>query len=248
MPASRSVGNTRAPVCRTTVRQGSPSDHLVWSSGSPWWQRYAVANAEYLSWEADAHHVQEWAVLRIPDLLCTSDYTRALLCTDAVFRAQHLVGGTLDHAGQRRLQDEIDSRRDRLDRVTGCQRDRPINEYTAIVEEAALRKVVGDSSIMRDQLLALVEYCGWSCVTVQVIPEKVCAQADTDGGFTLLEFPNPLQAPLMFAHYPGGVVVECEPSVVKQARRRFEAVRSAALPKADSTELIQQLADQLYPG
>jgi hypothetical protein len=207
-----------------------------------------VGNAEYLSWEADAHRVAEWAVLRIPDLLCTPEYTRALLCTDAVFRARHLIGGTLDQAGQRRLQDEIDSRGERLDRVTRCQPDRPIDDYTAVVEEAALRKVVGDVRIMRDQLLALVEYCGWSCVTVRVIPEKVCAQADTDGGFTLLEFPGPLQAPLMFAHYPGGVVVECEPSVIERARQRFDAVRSSALPKADSIELVQQLADQLYPG
>jgi hypothetical protein len=51
----------------------------------------------------------------------------------------------------------------------------------------------------------------------------------------------------LFAHYPGGVVAEREPHVVQQARQRWDAVLAAALPTADSAEVIEQLADQLYP-
>lgn len=236
------VGAARRP----TLRRDSPSDNLVWSSSRPWWVRYAVGNAEYLSYEADARRVREWAVLRVPDLLCIPEYTRALLYTDRVFCTRHLVGGRLDNAGDRRLRDEIDSRRERLDRLVG-RPDRPIDEYIAVVEEAALRKVVGDVMVMRAQLQALVDLGGWASVTVRVVPEKARAQVDTDGGFTLLEFPDPLQEPLLVTHYPGGVVLESEPSIVDSARQRFDAVLSVALPKPDSLELIEQLTDQLYP-
>lgn len=129
---------------RTIVRRNSPSDNIVWSSSTPWWERYDVANAEYLSWEGDACRVHEWATLRIPDVLHTAAYTRALLLADRVFRTTYMAGGSLDSAGTRRLQDEVDSRQQRQDRLFGRGSDRPL-QYTAVVEESALRKVVGDA-------------------------------------------------------------------------------------------------------
>lgn len=230
-----------------TVRRGSPSDVIVWSASSPWWSRYAVGNADYLSWEADAHRVYEWAVLRIPDMLHTPEYTQALLRADLVFRANHLVGGHLDYAGARRISDEVESREQRLQRLSG--RPGRTLEYTAVVEEAALRRVVGNHAIMRAQLEYLVDLAGWQAVTLRLVPEQACAFPDTDGGFALLEFPDPTQhTPMMFAHYPGGVVCEADPRVIERARHRWDAVLNAALPEADSTEVIDQLAKQLYPA
>jgi hypothetical protein len=232
----------RSPLWRT-----SPSDTIVWSAGQPWWQRYAVGAAEYLSWEADAHRIQEWAVLRIPDLLYTPDYTRALFHADRVFCADHFVGGRWDDAGARRIADEIQSRHQRQARLGG-QPDRPM-DYTVVIEEAALRKVVGDRSIMRTQLDDLVDFAGTTAVTLRVLPETASPQVDTDGGMTILEFPDPrTAASMVFAHYPGGVLAEYEPRVVAQAQRRFDAVLAAALPEPDTTQFIEQLATELYPN
>lgn len=230
---------------KATVRRASPSDAVVWSSGHPWWRQYAVGAAEYLAWEADAHRVREWSVLRLPDLLYTPEYTRALFGGDRVFCADHFVGGRWDDAGGRRIADEIMSRQRRQDRLG--QADRPI-DYTAVIEEAALRKIVGGRSVMRAQLFALLDFASWNAVTLRVVSEKTGAQVDTDGGFTLLEFPDPsVSASMVFAHYPGGVVAEHEPRVVDQAQRRFDAVLAAALPEGDSVEVIEQLANELYP-
>lgn len=231
---------------RMTVRRTSPSEAMVWSAGREWWQRYAVGAAEYLSWEADAHRVQEWAVLRMPDMLFTPEYARALLKADRVFCADHFVGGCWDAAGARRIVDEVESRDMRQDRLVG-QRDRRL-EYTVVIEEAVLRKVVGDHSVMRGQLESLVDVAGWRSVRLRVVAEKTTAPVDTDGGFAILEFPDPSTAgPMLFAHYPGGVVGEHEPRVVAQAQRRFDAVLAAALPEHDSVEFIAQLMDELYP-
>jgi hypothetical protein len=206
-----------------------------------------VGNAEYLSYEADANRVREWAVLRIPDLLWTPEYTRALLTADRAFRTRHQVDGALDGAGERRIHQEIDSRRRRQGRIIGHEAEHPLSEYTAVIEEAALRKVVGDAKVMRAQLIELANCAGYAHTTVLVIPEKASAPIGTDGGFTLLEFPNPLQGPMFFAHYPGGVVIDEEPCIIDHARQRFDALISAALPQPDSVELIEQLTELLYP-
>jgi hypothetical protein len=233
---------------RTTVRRNSPSDNIVWSSSTPWWERYDVANAEYLSWEGDACRVHEWAALRIPDVLHTAAYTRALLLADRVFRATYMAGGSLDSAGTRRLQDEVDSRQRRQDRLFGRGSDRPL-QYTAVVEESTLRKVVGDAQVMRDQMTNLLDFAGCTSVTLRVIPEKACAQPGTDGGFAVLEFPESLlQTPIMFAHYPGGVLSESEPRVIDQAWQRLHAIQAVALPAPDSAEFIGQLIAELYPA
>jgi hypothetical protein len=231
---------------RSTFRRTSPSDSIVWSAGQPWWQRYAVGAAEYLSWEGDAHRIQEWAVLRIPDLLYTPEYTAALFRADRVFCADHFVGGRWDEAGVRRIADEIESRQQRQDRL-GIRSDRPV-DYTVVIEEAALRRVVGDCSVTRAQLFELLDFAGATAVTLRVVPERASAQVDTDGGMTILEFPDPRRAcPMMFARHPGGVVAEYEPRVVAQAQRRFDAVLAAALPEPDSAQFIEQLATELYP-
>lgn len=236
---------SRRAASGAVVRRGSTSDTVMWSSRRPWWARFDIDTAEYLSYEADAHHVQEWAAMRIPDLLYTAKYTRALFQADRVFCAEHLVGTRWDDAGARRIADEIDSRKQRQERLFG-QQDRPLR-YTVAVEEAALRKVVGSASIMRAQLLELLNYAGGNSVTLRVIPEKATAQTGTDGGFTILEFPDPLvSTTMLFAHYPGGVVVEDERRAVQCAQQRFDAVLAAALPEPDSAELIEQLVDLLY--
>jgi hypothetical protein len=219
---------------------------VVWSSKHLWWQRFAVGAAEYLSWEADAYRVREWATLRMPDILWTPEYTRALLHADRVFCAEHFVGGRWDAAGTRRIGDEIESRQVRHKRLIG-QTDRPMT-YTVVIEEAVLRRVVGGPSVMREQLTVLLDAAGYRLVTLRAVPEKNCAQAGTDGGFAILEFPDPsTHAPTLFAHYPGGVVKEDEPRVVAQAQRRFDAVLATALPAEDSAEFVGQLMDELYP-
>lgn len=233
-------------MTRMTVRRTSPSDAVVWSSNHLWWQRYAVGAAEYMSWEADARRVQEWAMVRMPDILWTPEYTRGLLRADRVFCADHFVGGRWDEASARRIGDEIESRRVRHQRLVG-RTDQP-RTYTVVIEEAVLRRVVGDRSVMRGQLAVLLDAAGYQLATLRVVPEKNCAQAGTDGGFAILEFPDPaMYAPMLFAHYPGGVVKEDEPRVVAQAQRRFDAVLATALPEEDSAEFIGQLMDELYP-
>jgi hypothetical protein len=169
-----------------------------------------------------------------------------LFHADRVFCADHFVGGRWDDAGARRIADEIQSRQQRQDRLGG-RPDRPV-DYTVVIEEAALRRVVGDRLTMRAQLFELLDFAGTTAVTLQVVPERVSPQVDTNGGMTILEFPDPRKAcPMVFARYPGGVVAEFEPGVVAQAQRRFDAVLAAALPEPDSAQFIEQLAIELCP-
>jgi len=42
-------------------------------------------------------------------------------------------------------------------------------DYTVVIEEAALRRVVGDRSVMRAQLFELLDFAGATAVTLRVV-------------------------------------------------------------------------------
>jgi Domain of unknown function (DUF5753) len=230
-------------MIRSRAHGGIVGAETVWSTNQPWWHTYEVDNREYISWEADAHHVQEWAVMRMPDLLHTRDYTRALYGGDRVFRADHVVDGSLDSQGRRRLSDEVSSRQHRQGRLVSNS-GHPLT-YVVVVDEGVLRKLVGSPDIMRAQLSGLIERANWQDVTLRVLPAEAAAQVETSGGFTLLDFPHEL--PAMFAQYPGGVVAEDDRRLVQRAQLRFNAVLSAPLPPPDSMDFIDELAQTVYP-
>ena len=58
----------------------------------------------------------------------------------------------------------------------------------SMIDESALRRVVGGISLMREQLSKLLEVAATSNVTMQVVPLEAGAQPGLDNTFMLLEF------------------------------------------------------------
>jgi hypothetical protein len=61
----------------------------------------------------------------------------------------------------------------------------------AIMDEAAVRRLVGGRQVMRAQLDRLREAASRPNVTIQVIPFDVGSHPGMDGSFIVLEFPDP---------------------------------------------------------
>ncbi|MGK5643380.1 Scr1 family TA system antitoxin-like transcriptional regulator, partial [Streptomyces sp. URMC 126] len=59
----------------------------------------------------------------------------------------------------------------------------------AVLDESALRRVVGNRHIMREQLEYLVELSRLPHVTVQVMPFRMGAHPGVNGQYAILEFP-----------------------------------------------------------
>jgi transcriptional regulator with XRE-family HTH domain len=143
------------------------------ASTKGWWRAYGLDDKGYVPLEAEASTVRDFTVTYVPGLLQTADYARALF--EAALRRR----------SSQVMERDVTVRMIRQERLASA--DRPL-ELFAVIEEAALRRPVGGTPLMRAQLTRLVEAAGLDTVTVQVLPAGIGAHAGIDGAFTVLSF------------------------------------------------------------
>lgn len=139
-----------------------------------WWADYSdVFKTSLPDFEAGASAIRTYEALLIPGLLQTAEYAKA------VWRAGQVFDEALvDRHVQARL-----ARQKILDRE-----DPP--SLLALVEQAALVKLIGGAACMADQLRHLIEMAARSNVTVQIIPSDSGAHAALSSPFTIMDFPG----------------------------------------------------------
>jgi hypothetical protein len=185
-----------------------------------WWDSLRVGDLDYVAWEAGAATVCEFAVVRVPELLQTEDYARALL------------------DGIEDLDAELSARRIRQGRLSGGGGGFAVS---VVLDEAALHNQVGGSAVMRAQLGHLVACSSWAGVSLRVLPAVAGAQMRA-GGFRLLGFDHPEDLPVVFVDSAVGVLREEGVERVASVRNVFDSITAAALPVEESREFIEQLA------
>ncbi|MER5261331.1 helix-turn-helix transcriptional regulator [Actinosynnema sp. NPDC002837] len=191
-----------------------------------WWTTYGIENQGYIDVETEADHVRDLSPLIIPGLLQTTAYMRAL------FEAHRLK------RTKRWLENDIRVRQIRQDRLT--ESDHPLRLH-AIVEEAALRKVVGSREVMREQLAHLLDMAKLPNVTIQVVSN---GQGVVDGmatAFTLLGFSGPDEPGVLYIEYLTGALHIEQERELREARLTFGFVASRALDPKDSVALIERV-------
>lgn len=180
--------------------------------------------------ETEAAVEFELSVVYIPGLLQTEAYMRALFSTGKVQRTRE------------RLANDVAARLHRQRRL--LDEEFPL-ELVAIVDEAALRKRVGGTEVMRDQLRHLAAVSLRSTVTVQVLPNDAGAHPGMDGAFMILTFPEAEDPSVLYVEYPTGSLHVEKPEEVAAARLVFDRLRTEALSPLDSVALIERAADEL---
>lgn len=192
-----------------------------WQRG--WWTAYGDAFiGNFLMLEDQAPQICAYETMLIPGLLQTPDYTRTLM--------RELREG-----------DEGD-----LDRLVAARMNRKAiltraNPPTVhfVINEAALRQVVGDADLMRKQISEL-----WSVtverpnVTIQVLPFTAAPPAGLIGGFILFAFPD--DHGLDVGHVEGqmGEWYAESSDQLTQLRVAFQDVSDAALSPTESAEWL----------
>lgn len=128
--------------------------------------------AEYVHLEELARRAETFNVI-VPGLLQTEQY------------AQAMVAGSRKWSTQRDIRRFVELR---MVRQMALTRSDPLHLW-CVLDEAALRRQVGDEGVMQQQLAHLIEVAeGLSHVTVQVLPFAKGAHTGVDGAFTLLHF------------------------------------------------------------
>jgi uncharacterized protein DUF5753 len=122
---------------------------------------------DWLRAEGEAHTLRIRQPLIIPGLLQTAEYARALF----------LAAGADDAKA-----DDLAALR--MERQSILDRAEPAHVIT-VLDESALRKLVGSPAIMYEQLTHLASQAERPNISVEVVPASTGANAGLSGGFQL---------------------------------------------------------------
>ncbi|MBM7083999.1 DUF5753 domain-containing protein [Micromonospora humidisoli] len=196
-----------------------------------WWSAYGdVLPDDYVGFEAEATSISTFESLYVPGLLQTEEYVRAIV------RAGR---STAD-------QDEIDRVvAARLARKALLSRDVPPALWV-VLDEAAVRRMVGGPRVMRGQLTRLVEACELPTVEIQVLPFAAGAHAAMGGAFTLLSYDDPsLDPPVIYLSNDNSTLLLEEDRQVTRYRLMFDHLRAKAIDPDRSADLLARIATEV---
>lgn len=170
--------------------------------------------------EAEAVVIEAFATLIMPGLLQTERYARALLSQPADVTPEL-------------VEERVQVRLGRQERLHSAAPPR----YWAILDEAILRRAVGGSQAMHEQLAALLPLIDTPTTKIQVLPFA-------HGGYELMD------GPTLLLRLPGGKVVAYDeyrgrghlmedPAEVNQRWASYDALRAYALSPRDSADLVR---------
>jgi len=191
-----------------------------------WWVNFGLRAMGYVDVETEASVIRELALIHIPGLVQTEPYMRAVFEADALRRSKS------------DLLNQIQVRSIRQNRLTS--EELPL-ELIALVEEGALRQMIGGPDVMRDQLDHLIIMAELATVTLRVLPRSLGAHAGQTGAYTLLDFPDPEDQPMLYVSYPTGSVHIEDAEEVGRARLLFDHLLGRALGPEDSVSLIERI-------
>lgn len=193
--------------------------------GPAWWQPFDLPYATYVGLEAAATSISDFEPGVIPGLLQTSDYARAIH-EGAMPRLEPAV-----------IDQRIEVRRNRQAILTTD--DPP--QFTGIIDEAVLHRVVGGPSTMAAQLDRVIDACGLPNVTVQVIPYAAGAHPALDSTFILLQFAPPVPGVVYVEGLVGQMYLE-RPQDVERYAQVFKRLRALSLSEPESRSLMAKLS------
>ncbi|WP_424184968.1 DUF5753 domain-containing protein [Actinokineospora sp. G85] len=107
-----------------------------------------------------------------------------------------------------------------------------------------VRRVVGGTSVMREQLRHLAEAAKAPNITVQVIPFGASAHPGMSGQFVLMDFPDPADADLVFIDSMAGDLFLESEAEIGRYRAMFDTLVAIALSPKDSMALVAEAADR----
>lgn len=196
-----------------------------WQRG--WWTAYGDAfTGMFMMLEEQAPEIYAYETTLIPGLFQTPDYARAMYSNRP----------DIDDADLDRLVAARMARKSILTRV------RPPRIH-AVINEAALRQVVGDRDLMRKQLSEL-----WSIavekptVTIQVLPFTAAVPCALFGSFTIFAFPEDHGLDVAHSEGPLGEWYAESSGQLTKTRVAYTDVSEAALSPDDSAEWLASRA------
>ncbi|MEJ8643041.1 helix-turn-helix transcriptional regulator [Streptomyces sp. MS1.HAVA.3] len=219
------------------VRDQQRVDHLMQlareSGRQGWWNAYDdIPYGAYIGLEAEAAAIRFYDPLVIPGLLQTPAYARAV------------IAGTIPHATAEQAATRLQVRLRRQDRLRAP--GNPLRLW-AVLDESALRRVVGSREVMREQLDHLTDLGARPHITLQVLPHDAGAHPGVSGQFSLLEFAEATDASVVYQErFTSDLYLE-KRSDVRRYSDMYAHLQAQAL-SPDMTRRFIEEAGKAYAG
>ncbi len=195
-----------------------------------WWQSYDLGYATYVGLETEAVAISAFQSSVVHGLLQTADYARA----------GH--EGAMPRLDPDQIEMQIEAK---LTRQRILARDNP-PRFAAVLDEAALHRVVGGRQVMAAQLAKILDMSALRNVRVQVLPYEVGAHPAVESNFTIVELPNPTPGVVFVEGLIGSTYLERDDDLTRY-QIIFHILESVALSPKGSLDLIRKFVHD-YKG
>ncbi|WP_221352282.1 helix-turn-helix domain-containing protein [Streptomyces beigongshangae] len=193
-----------------------------------WWHSFGdIPYSVYIGLETDAASLRVYDPLVVPGLLQTRPYAEAL------------IQGALPEAATGDVDKRVQVRLRRQERISDPEN--PLRLWT-VLDEAALRRTVGNKQVMIEQLEHLVEMSHVPHVTVQVIPFAMGAHPGVSGQYAILEFPDAADSSVVYIEGVTSDLYLEKANDVQKYSVMYEHLRAQALNADQSREFIADVA------
>ncbi|MBO0918623.1 helix-turn-helix domain-containing protein [Streptomyces laculatispora] len=193
-----------------------------------WWHAFGdIPYSVYIGLETDAESLRVYEPQVIPGLLQTRQYAEAL------------INGALPEAPQADIDKRVSVRSRRQDRVNAPEH--PLRLW-AVIDESALRRLVGGKQVMIEQLERLVELSHLPHVTVQVLPFDMGAHPGINGQYAILEFPDAADSSVVYIEGVTSDLYLEKANDVQRYSVMYEHLRAQALNVEQTRDFIDGIA------
>jgi transcriptional regulator with XRE-family HTH domain len=198
-----------------------------------WWSAYRDAPPrliQLIEYESASFIIRNFQPTLVPGLLQTEEYATTMIRNLAPQASAEDV----------KLRVEIRMKRQQLLQ----QPEMPLMFF--IMDEAAVRRVVGGREAMRRQLQRMLDESEKPTVTIEIVPFSAGAHPGMQGPFMLFEFPDAADDDALYLEGPDDVRLNRDDAEeISRFRERFEALRDLSLGPDGSRDLLSQLLDEL---
>lgn len=231
-----SVNDVRAMLQLYGLREGAKYEELLrlakQAKERGWWHVYSDVIPQwfqvYVGLEAEASSLRNYEPELVHGLLQTESYARA------IYQAARVTDAPEE------IERHVSLRMARQDVIT--RSEQPMHLW-AIMNEAALRRRVGGTNIMKEQLKHLIDMSARPNVTLQVLPYAVGAHAAMLGSFAILAFPEGASEIAYLEYVTGSLYLE-KPEELRAYTLTYDHLRASALDPRSSVAMIAKLAKE----
>ncbi|MFJ9791685.1 helix-turn-helix domain-containing protein [Streptomyces globosus] len=200
-----------------------------------WWHAFGdIPYSVYIGLETDAASLRTYEPQMVPGLLQTPEYAHAL------------IRGAVPETSPADVEKRVQVRMHRQKRLSETDNNNPEVgplRLWAVIDEAALRRRVGDAQLMVRQLEFLIEQSEQPHITVQVMPFGMGAHPGMTGQYAILEFPDATDSTVVYIEGVTSDLYLEKANDVQMYSVMYEHLRAQALNVEQTREFIAGIID-----